>query len=208
MRSAPVAPVITGNITTRKRSTIPARSSERDRLTLPSVLRMPEPSSFIARTACTASPRTRVVLAHGRGSSSEAENTTFGARVSSSTLASSSDPSSIPGVSPPAKPYISRYVFAPIRYVTGGCSPSQARYSGPSRPHQPGQPSPDAYPSREVMKSIKSSRIVLLLERWIGHRTMLASERDWLPVSWSFLFSYPGFGDHYITEIALFPHPA
>jgi ABC-2 type transport system ATP-binding protein len=25
-------------------------------------------------------------------------------------------------------------VFAPIRYVTGGCSPSQARYSGPSRP--------------------------------------------------------------------------
>src|SRR6188474_2581851 len=74
MRSAPVAPVITGNITTRKRSTIPARSSERDRLTLPSVLRMPEPSSFIARTASTASPRTRLVLAHARGSSGEAEH--------------------------------------------------------------------------------------------------------------------------------------
>src|SRR6185295_18596421 len=104
------------------------------------------PSSFIARTACTASPRTRVVLAHGRGSSSEAENTTFGARVSSSTLASSSASiSAAPtGGEPLAKPYISRYVFAPIRYVTGGCSPSQAKYSGPSRPHQPGQPSADA----------------------------------------------------------------
>ena len=45
----------------------PAARSERDRLTLPSVLRMPEPSSFIARTASTASPRTRVVLAHVRG---------------------------------------------------------------------------------------------------------------------------------------------
>jgi len=78
---------------------------------------MPEPSSFIARTACTASPRTRVVLAHGRGSSSEAENTTFGARVSSPTLASSSGPNSaVPaGFSPPAKLYIRRYVFAPIR---------------------------------------------------------------------------------------------
>jgi hypothetical protein len=53
-----------------------------------------------------------------------------------------------------------------------------------------------------------SSRIVLLLERWMGRRTMLALERDWLPVSWFFLFSYPGFGDHYITETVLFPDPA
>ncbi len=50
------------------------------------------------------------------GSSSEAENTTFDARVSSSTEASSSAVnSSVPaGVIPAAKPYISRYVFAPI----------------------------------------------------------------------------------------------
>src|SRR5690606_9684586 len=113
---------------------------------LPSVLRMPEPSAFIARTASTALPRTRVVLAHASGSSSVDENTTFGVRVSSSTLASSSasiaaDPS---GGSPLAKLVISRYVFAPIKYVTGGCSATHARYSGPSRPHQPGQPSPDA----------------------------------------------------------------
>jgi hypothetical protein len=58
------------------------------------------------------------------------------------------------------------------------------------------------------MKSIMSSRIVLLLERWIGRRTMLASERDWLPVSWFFLSLLSSFGDHYITWIALFPHPA
>src|SRR5512134_249814 len=146
MRSAPVAPVITGKTITRKRSTRPALSSDRHRLTLPSVLRRPEPSAFIARTASTASPRTRVVLPHVRGSSSEDENTTFGARVSSSTLASSSASiAAVPGGGSPLKKlYISRYVFAPIRYVTGGCSPSQARYSGPSRPHQPGQPSPDA----------------------------------------------------------------
>src|SRR5215203_4767634 len=37
------------------------------------------------------------------------------------------------------------------------------------------------------MKSIMSSRIVFLLERWIGCWMMLASERDWLPVSWFFL---------------------
>jgi len=83
---------------------------------LPIVEMRPEPSSFIARTASTASPRTSVVLAHVRGSSSEAENTTFDARVSSSTEDSSSAVnSSVPaGVSPAAKPDISRYVFAPI----------------------------------------------------------------------------------------------
>ena len=41
------------------------------------MLSRPEPSSFIARTASTASPRTSVLLAQVRGSSSEDENTTF-----------------------------------------------------------------------------------------------------------------------------------
>src|SRR4029450_10918979 len=50
MRSAPVAPVITGNIPTRKRSTSPARSRDRHRLRLPIVLRSPEPLDFMART--------------------------------------------------------------------------------------------------------------------------------------------------------------
>jgi len=145
MRSAPVAPVITGNITTRKRSTIPARSSERDRLTLPSVLRMPEPSSFIARTACTASPRTRVVLAHVRGSSSEAENTTFGARVSSSTLASSSARARR---FPPASLRQRSWTSAGTCSRPSGTSlvvAHRARRGNPAfETHQPGQPSPDA----------------------------------------------------------------
>src|SRR4029450_9669115 len=54
MRSSPVAPVITGNIPTRKRSTSPARSRDRHRLRLPIVLRSPEPFSFMARTVSTA----------------------------------------------------------------------------------------------------------------------------------------------------------
>jgi len=41
MRSAPVAPVITGNIATRKRSTSPARSSDRHKLRLLIVPRAP-----------------------------------------------------------------------------------------------------------------------------------------------------------------------
>ena len=76
--------MITGNITTRKRSTSPARSSDRHRLMLPIVLMMPEPCAFIARTASTASSRTSVELAHVSGSSSEVENTTFDACVSPS----------------------------------------------------------------------------------------------------------------------------
>jgi hypothetical protein len=74
------------------------------------VLRTPEPSSFIARTASAASSRTSVVLAHVSGSSSEAENTTFDAPVSPPTEASSSAlNSSVPsGVSPTAKPDINR----------------------------------------------------------------------------------------------------
>jgi hypothetical protein len=141
-----VAPVITGNITTRKRSTRPACSSDRHRLRLPIVLIRPVPSLFISRTASAALPRTSVALAHVSGSSSVVENTTFVARVSASTDASSSAlNSSVPaGVSPAANPDISRYVFAPIRYVTSGCSSSQARYSGPCKPQKPGQPSADA----------------------------------------------------------------
>src|SRR5262245_26206927 len=143
MRSDPVAPVITGNSTTRNRSTRPPCSSDRHKLRLPIVLSRPEPSSFIARTASTGSSRTSVLLAHVSGSSSEDENTTFDALVSPPTDASSSALNwSIP--SPAAKPDISRYVFAPIRYVTSACSSSHPRYSGPCKPHQPGQPSPDA----------------------------------------------------------------
>jgi hypothetical protein len=102
--------VISGNITTRKRSTRPARSSDRHRLRLPIVLRRPEPSAFIVRTASAASSRTSVVLAQVSGSSSEVENTTFDARVSSSTASFSSGlNSSCPaGVSPAEKPDISR----------------------------------------------------------------------------------------------------
>src|SRR5205823_353920 len=160
MRSDPVAPVITGNNTTRNRSTRPLRSSDWHKLRLPIVLSRPEPSSFIARTASTASTRTSVLLAQVSGSSSEDENTTFDALVSPPTDASSSAlNSSVPsGILPTAKPDISRYVFAPIRYVTSGCSASHARYSGPCKPHQPGQPSPDAQPSSEVMKSTSNSR--------------------------------------------------
>ena len=110
MRSDPVAPVITGNITTRNRSTRPARNSDRHKLRLPIVLSRPEPSSFIARTVSTASPRTSVLLAQVRGSSSVDENTTFDAPVSPPTDASSSavNASLPPGISPAAKPDISR----------------------------------------------------------------------------------------------------
>src|SRR4029453_8221169 len=125
----------------------------------------PEPSSFIARTASIASSLTSVELAHPSGASSDAENTTFDARVSSSTDSSSSaaNPSCPAGGWPAASPDISREVFAPIKGGPSGCSPSHARYSGPWRPHQPGQPSADAYPSREVMKSTRSSRMVVSL---------------------------------------------
>ena len=74
------------------------------------MLRSPEPFSFMARTASTASSRTSVELAHVSGSSSEEENTTLDACVSSSTDASSSAlNSSWPsGTSPAAKPDMRR----------------------------------------------------------------------------------------------------
>src|SRR4051794_37142846 len=114
------------------------------RIDLPSVF-------FIFRTASTASPGTKVEFSHSSGSASVLEKTTLDMPPNTS----------VPGSPPPVKPYMSRQVFAPIRirYSPSGFSPSQARYSGPSRPHQPGQPRAEAYPSSEVMKSTTSSGI-------------------------------------------------
>ena len=111
-------------------------SSDRHRLTLPKVLSDPVSSRFIARTASAASPRTSRVLGHDNGSCSVEENTTLGVSFNTST----------PSAPSAANPDISRYVFAPIRSVRfrSGGSPSQARYSGPSNPHQPGHPSAEA----------------------------------------------------------------
>src|SRR4030095_15534250 len=102
----------------------------------------PEPPAVIPRTASTASSRTRVLLAQVRGSSSEDENTTFDAPVSPPTDASSSAlNSSVPlGVSPAAKPDISRYVCAHNRMGALGClleprevlGPLQAPPAGPA----------------------------------------------------------------------------
>lgn len=82
--------MITGNITTRKRSTrsAPTRARASDRL--PTV-RMPGPPfSFCSRTQATASPRTSVVFGMASGSSSVLENTTLGSWAIRSTVASSS----------------------------------------------------------------------------------------------------------------------
>jgi hypothetical protein len=135
MRSFPVAPVMTGKTTTRKRSTTPAWSSDLQRLTLPSVRRGRESRRFMSCTAETASPRTSSVLAHESGSSRVEENTTLGIALSSAMPASS-------GISV-ANPDISRYVVAPMRVVcsfSDSC-PIQSRYSGTSMPQKPGQPS-------------------------------------------------------------------
>ena len=135
MRSLPVAPVMTGKTTTRKRSTRPAARSDRHRLTLPSVRRGRSSRRFSSRTAATASPSTSSVLAHESGSFRVEENTTLGIAVNAAIPASS-------GMSA-ANPDISRYVVAPIREVcsVSASSPSQPRYSGPSMPQNPGQPS-------------------------------------------------------------------
>jgi hypothetical protein len=55
--------------------------------------------------------------------------------------------------------------------------PSQARYSGPSSPHYPGQPSAAPWPSNEVMKSTSSSCMEFLLVRLVGHRGWSGSRR-------------------------------
>ena len=81
MRSLPVAPVMTGKTITRKRSTRPAVSSDRHRLTLPSVRRGRVSRRFMSRTASTASPSISSVLAHSSGSLSVEENTTLGISV-------------------------------------------------------------------------------------------------------------------------------
>jgi hypothetical protein len=133
MRSFPVAPVMTGKRTTRKRSTTPALSKDRHRLRLPMVRSGRDSRCFISLTVSTGSPSINSVLAHDSGEVNVEENTTLGDAVKS---ASSSGISS-------AKPDISRYVVAPMRVV---CSFSDAelmksRYSGPSMPQKPGQSS-------------------------------------------------------------------
>src|SRR4051794_30445058 len=112
MRSRPVLPVITGNMTTRKRSTTPALSSDLDNARLPRVV-MLAPSCFIADTASAASPLTRRVLAQGNGAFNVDENTTLGSFVSPVMALSSSVADDCDASDWLAKPYIRRYVFAP-----------------------------------------------------------------------------------------------
>src|SRR5215213_3363999 len=118
---------MTGNTITRKRSTIPAASSERHKVRLPSVRNPRVPVAFIDRTVATGSSATNRVLAHANGSSRVVENTTLDISVSGAKL-SSSDAA--------AKPDINRYVVDPIRTVwsRSGDSSSHVRYSGTSRP--------------------------------------------------------------------------
>lgn len=49
----------------------------------------------------------------------------------------------------------------PERDIGKRMGSNHARYSGPSSRHQSGQPTADAYPSSELMKSIRSSGIVV-----------------------------------------------
>ena len=90
---------------------------------------------FMSCTASTASPSTSSVLAHASGLSKVEENTTLGVSVIAARPGSS-------GMSA-AYPDISRYVVAPMRAMCSLSSSSliQARYSGPSMPQRPGQPS-------------------------------------------------------------------
>ena len=71
---------MTGNITTRNRSTRPARSSDRHRLRLPIVLSEAGAVLLHRADGLDGVAATRVVLAHVSGSSSDEEKTTFGAR--------------------------------------------------------------------------------------------------------------------------------
>src|SRR6478735_9532701 len=89
MRSRPVLPVMTGKTATRKRSTRPASSNDRHNVKLPIVRIGPLSFSFIVRTACTASPSIKRVLAHANGFSSVEENTTLDVLVSCAKLGSS-----------------------------------------------------------------------------------------------------------------------
>ena len=86
-------------------------------------------------TASTASSPTNSVLAHERGSFKVEEKTIFCIAVNPAMPVSSAISA--------AKPDISRYVVAPIRVVCSFSAPSsmKARYSGPSMPQKPGQPS-------------------------------------------------------------------
>jgi hypothetical protein len=67
-----------------------------------------------------------------------------------------------PGSPRAARPAMSRWVVAP---VSTGCPASggaadHARYSGPRKPHQPGQPAAAPSPSSQVMKSTSRSATV------------------------------------------------
>src|SRR5664279_1733717 len=97
---------MTGKTTTRKRSTRPAPSKDRHKVRLPIVRNGQPPSSFIDRTASTASWSTKRVLAHRNGLFSVEENTTLDISVSCAKLGSSDAA---------AKSDINRYVVAPIR---------------------------------------------------------------------------------------------
>lgn len=59
---------MTGKMTTRKRSTMPALKSERHRVRLPMVRMDLEPLAFISRTASTASRATSCVFGQDNGS--------------------------------------------------------------------------------------------------------------------------------------------
>src|SRR5919199_1541810 len=119
MRSRPVLPVITGKMTTRKRSTRPALRSDRHKVRLPRVRIGLLPSRFISLTASTASLLISRVLAHDNGGCSVEENTTLDALVSAAEAASSSvwASSVSDGSDSAANPDIRRYVLAPIKIV-------------------------------------------------------------------------------------------
>lgn len=142
-----MAPLITGNTTTRSRSTRPATSRDRPRLRLPSVRRGRGPSAFIARTAATVSDDTSRLFSQSSGAARVEEKTTFGTAPRAATAWGSSS----------AMPDMRRYVVAPIRIVCSSCPPSHSRYSGPPIPQSPGQPSAAVHPSSETMTSIISS---------------------------------------------------
>jgi hypothetical protein len=90
--------VITGNITTRKRSTRPATNRDRHNERLPMVRIDQSPVSFILRTACVASPATKVEFSHSSGSVSVFEKTTLDMPPNTS----------VPGSPSFVKPYMSR----------------------------------------------------------------------------------------------------
>src|SRR5699024_1531080 len=99
------------------------------------------------------------VLGHASGSRSVVENTVFSIASRPVKVSVSSEEKSLWLSAEPDNANHPRLVLAPItsRYLLSGCSSSQVRYSGPSGPHQPGQPLTAAYSSRDKMKLASSS---------------------------------------------------